>query len=98
MEEMEDLAKLYQQKQKLRLEQMEDLEKIYQQKQKLRLEQVEELEKIFQQKQKLRLMFITEIKKNSKLIKIELKYFENNYLTEKENGKKIEKNITKKYN
>ena len=52
---------------------------------------MEDLEKLYQQKQKLRLVFITEIKKNSKLIKIELKYFENNYLTEKENSKKIEK-------
>ena len=98
MEEMEDPENLHQYKQKLRMEEMEDLEKLYQQKQKLRLEQMKDLEKIFQLKQKLRLMFITEIKKNSKLIKIELKYFENNYLPEKENGKKIEKNITKKYN
>ena len=86
---MEEPENLYQQKQKLRLEQMEDLEKLYQQKQKLRLEQMKDLEKLYQQKQKLRFAFITEIKKNSKLIKIELKYFENNQLPEKENSKKI---------
>ena len=68
-EQKEDLAKLYEQKKKLRLEQMEEHEKYYQQKQKLISQQIEDLDKYYQDKKNLRLEYITELKKISGLKK-----------------------------